>query len=174
MSVLHQFTQLAKVGIHSVVISFLSLTAAGQVSDSGKPEFSYDVVKAERRGTVNHPILNMYVVLEEPSFNKPNLLLLFSDLSKADKSTPLSIKVFSEKKALLAELEWERLGVPYFPATEEGDKARKAYFAKFAPTDTGHFRAYYIRNAHTEYFYYSPSKSEERMVTVVLRDNETP
>jgi len=156
------------------MISFLSLTAVGQALDSEKLPFSFEVVKSERRGTVAHPILNMYVVLEEPFFNKANLSLLFSDLSKTDKSTPLSIKVFSEKKALLAELDWERLGVPYFPANEEGGKARKAYFAKFAPTDTGHFRAYYLRNAHTEYFDYSPSKSEERMVTVFLRDNDTP
>ena len=133
----------------------------------------FEIVKSLRLGTSQYPLEKLYVVIAEENFNRDSLRGLFVFLSMERPGVPLSILVFTDKDTLSREIEWEHLGVPYFPSTPEGNAARDKYFADYAPNDTGHLRASYFRNALSEYFYYSVSKDTDEMIIVDMKKAAT-
>lgn len=131
------------------------------------PDVPFNIVEIKKN--VGGPI---YIFLEEKYFSRGNLEKLFAYISKSYPNNPLGVTVFSDKEILMKQINWDKMGI-YHTDNRDATPARKEFFDKYMPPETGYFRAFYSRNSSTEYFRYSPKKEGIRLITVTLRNERS-
>lgn len=169
----HIIVMISRILCCIVFLTTPPISAFSQEIQRTSPDFPFSIEKRETTGAGENGLEKLYVFLEEKHFNRKNLQELFAYLSyMAHPTRPLSIKVFTDRKALLSNIDWDKKGVPDYIDTPAGKKARDEIFDKYAASERGYFLAVYDRKPSTEYFSYSLFKNTPGSATVLLKDRQ--
>lgn len=118
------------------------------------------------------PRRHIYLFIQESDFTRENLAEAFQKLSAAyPDPILLGITAYSNA-AYLKQLirAAEATGIIDFADTPAGRQAEKEYYSDRYPPETGYFRAdYFRRGSDEESFQYTPSKTEAKTVSVILK-----
>ena len=140
----------------------------------GVNECPYEVVKVEVDRLSKNTYL--FVVVEEKSFIQNNLVEIFRCLSGPRRrvGNRVSITIVTDRTILNRIIEFEMTPRPDFTDTPEGRKAARQFYERYAPPDTGYYRAFYSLGPSIEYFDYSKDKNNPTLTRVDLRAKSDP
>ncbi|MBX3290398.1 MAG: hypothetical protein KF855_13755 [Acidobacteria bacterium] len=151
-----------------VVASFFA-DATAQSSDQSERglDFPFEIVERMENKQRTLSSATIYIYMDERNFSKDNLTKLFRHLGSKEKTSFLTIIVFTDKEMLGWKIKRDKHPLlPNLMTSEEGQKIIDEKYSEYFPPDIGYFRAEFTSTNHRTRFLYTPDKEADHLIEV--------